>query len=542
MRRAPEVIDTWFDSGAMPYAQWHYPFEHEVEFKAHFPADYICEGVDQTRGWFYSLLAIAATAFDSPAYRNVIVNGLVLDAEGRKMSKRVGNVVDPWEMVREFGADTVRVYLLASSQVWNEKPFDRRQVPQVTGDFFRALRNSYEFFRLYAGRVEGAPPRAERRDADRWVLSRLEGTVAEVTRAWNGYEPTAGVRAVMDFVVDDLSNWYVRISRDRFWAPDGEADRAAAATLWECLVVVSRLMAPAAPFASDWLHRALTGSSVHLGSWPKPRPGADVRGRGAPVSMAEDSGLVAAMEAIRRLASLARAARETGKLKVRQPLGRMQVAVPAGVRGPTFQRLLGILQAEVNVKTVIIAESDTDLVRLRGKANFRSLGKRYGKDTPAVARAVGQLTVAELRTLEGGGEVRRHENGMELVYLPEDVVVEREVATSWLVASDGPYVAALDPILDVALTMEGLARELVHHVQRLRKEAGFAVSDRIDVGLEGPGPILEAAREHRGFIMTETLSRRLETGEAVDPAELRQGTDIEGHEVTLTLRRHGAGA
>jgi isoleucyl-tRNA synthetase len=541
-RRAPEVIDTWFDSGAMPYAQWHYPFEHQAEFEAHFPADYICEGVDQTRGWFYSLLAIATTAFDSPAYRNVIVNGLVLDADGRKMSKRLGNVVDPWDMVREFGADTVRVYLLASSQVWNEKPFDRRQVPQVTGDFLRALRNSYEFFRLYAGRVEGAPPRADRQDADRWILGRLETTVVAVTRAWAGYEPTAGVRAIMDFVVDDLSNWYVRISRGRFWAPDGEADRAATATLWECLVVVSRLMAPAAPFASDWLHRTLTGSSVHLGSWPKPRPGADVRGRGTLVPPAEDADLGAAMEAIRRLASLARAARESGKLKVRQPLGRMQVAVPAAVRGSAFQRLLTILQAEVNVKHILIAESDTDLVRLKGKANFRSLGKRYGKDTPAVAKAVERLTVSELRTLEGGGEVRRYENGMELVYLPADVVVEREVATSWLVASDGPYVAALDPSLDDALTREGFARELVHHVQRLRKEAGFAVTDRIEVGLEGPGPILEAAQEHQEFIMTETLARRLEVGQAITPAELDQAADVEGHGVTLSLRRHGAGA
>jgi isoleucyl-tRNA synthetase len=252
--------------------------------------------------------------------------------------------------------------------------------------------------------------------------------------------------------------------------------------------------------------------------------------------------MVVAMEAIRRLASLARAARETGKLKVRQPLARMQVAVPAGVRGPAFERLLRILQAEVNVKAVLIAESDTELVRLKGKANFRSLGKRYGKDTPAVAKLVEGLTVAELRTLEAGGEVRRHENGMQLVYLAQDVVVEREVATSWLVASDGPYVAALDPNLDVALTQEGLARELVHHIQRLRKEAGFAVTDRIEVGLEGPGPILEAAREHRGFIMTETLARRLAVGEAVHPAELGLAADVEGHRVTLTLRRHGAGA
>jgi isoleucyl-tRNA synthetase len=207
MRRAPEVIDTWFDSGSMPYAQWHYPFEHEAEFKAHFPADFICEGVDQTRGWFYSMLAIAAAAFDSPAYLNVIVNELVLDAEGQKMSKSKGNVVNPWEMMREHGADAVRLYLLASSQVWLPKRFDSRQIPQVAGDFFRALRNSYEFFRLYAGRLDAVPPRADRTDTDRWVLSRLDATVEAVTRGWSAYEPTAGVRALIDFVVDDLSNW-----------------------------------------------------------------------------------------------------------------------------------------------------------------------------------------------------------------------------------------------------------------------------------------------------------------------------------------------
>ncbi len=531
MRRAPEVIDTWFDSGAMPYAQWHYPFEHEAEFQAHFPADYICEGVDQTRGWFYSLLAISATAFDSPAYRNVIVNELVLDAEGQKMSKSRGNVVNPWDMLGEFGADTVRLYLLVSSQVWLPKRFDRKQIPQVTGDFLRALRNTYEFFRLYAARVEGAPPVAGRPDSDRWVLGRLDATIAAVTAAWAGYEPTAGVRALMDFVVDDLSNWYVRINRDRFWAPDGEADHAAVATLRECLVTVSRLLAPAAPFASDWLHRALTGKSVHLAGWPAAP---------APVP-AGDTALPAAMDAIRRLASLARAAREAGKLRVRQPLGRMQVAVPVAVRGPAFQRLLGILQAEVNVKRIEVAESDTELVRLRGKANFRSLGKRYGKETPAVAKGVERLTPDQLRALETGETVSRHENGVELVYFPEDVVVERQVvATGWLVESDGPYVAALDPALTPELSREGLARELVSHVQRLRREAGFAVSDRIELGIEGPAEVLDAAGAHRDFIATETLARELVLGTAVAGATLRQPADVDGQPVTFSMRRHGA--
>ncbi len=542
MRRAPEVIDTWFDSGSMPSAQWHYPFEHEAEFKAHFPADYICEGVDQTRGWFYSLLAIATTAFDGPAYKNVIVNELVLDAEGQKMSKSKGNVVNPWELIGEYGADTVRLYLLVSSQVWLPKRFDRKQIPQVTGDFLRALRNTYEFFRLYAARMEATPPRAGRPDSDRWVLARLDATIHDVTTAWARYEPTAGVRALMDFVVDDLSNWYVRINRERFWAPEGEADAAAVATLRECLVAVSRLLAPAAPFASDWLHRALTERSVHLAGWPAAGDGTVSATGGPAPEPAGDRGLLAAMDAIRRLASLARAARETGKLRVRQPLGRMQVAVPVVARGPAFDRLLGILQAEVNVKQIEIAESDTELVRLRGKANFRSLGKRYGKATPAVAQAVERLSADQLRTLEAGGEASLHVNGSEVVYFAADVVVERIVATTWLVASDGPYVAALDPTISPALAVEGLARELVSHVQRLRREAGYDVSDRIELGLEGPAAVHEAARAHGGFIQTETLARQLAVGTGIADADLRQSVDVDGHEVTFSLRRHGAGA
>ena len=529
MRRAPEVIDTWFDSGSMPYAQWHYPFEHEAEFKAHFPADFICEGVDQTRGWFYSMLAIATAAFDSPAYLNVIVNELVLDAEGQKMSKSKGNVVNPWEMMREHGADAVRLYLLASSQVWLPKRFDSRQIPQVAGDFFRALRNSYEFFRLYAGRLETVPPRADRTDTDRWVLSRLDATVEAVTRGWAAYEPTAGVRGLIDFVVDDLSNWYVRINRERFWAPDSQADPAAVATLRECLVTVSRLLAPACPFASDWLHRALAGSSAHLAGWPESPRAAD------PV-------LDEAMAAVRRLASLARAARESGKIRVRQPLGRLGIAVPASVRGPVFDRLLPILQAEVNVKEIVIAASDLELVTLRAKPNFRSLGKRFGKETPRVAQAVTGLTSEQIRTLEAGGQATADVDGRQIVYFSEDIMVEREVATDWLVASDGPYVAALDPNLTPELAREGLAREIVHHIQRLRREAGLQVADRIALGVAGTETILETATQFRAFLAEETLTRQFVIGGSVPQADLTSEVEIDGHAVTLSLRRHEPGA
>jgi isoleucyl-tRNA synthetase len=526
LRRAPEVIDTWFDSGSMPYAQWHYPFEHEAEFEAHFPADYICEGVDQTRGWFYSLLAIATTAFDSTAYKHVIVNDMVLDSEGQKMSKTKGNVVNPWTMIEEFGADTVRLYLLASSQVWLPKRFDKSTIKDVAGKFFNALRNSYGFFALYAGEwtPDSAPAAAERPLVDRWLLSRLDATVAAVGASWAQYDPTDGVRALMEFVVDDVSQWYVRANRSRFWAVDGAADPAALATLYEALQTVSRLLAPAAPFASDWLHRSLAGTSVHLTRFPEPA------GRREPA-------LEAAMDAVRRLASLAHGARQEQKLPVRQPLARLQVAVPAAVRGPALDELLELLRLEVNVKAVEVAGSDAELVRLRAKPNFRSLGKRYGKRTPVIAAAAAGLTAEQLRGLEQGQTATLEVDGEPASFLPEDVVVEREVTSDWLVASDGPFVVALDPHLTDTLRHEGTAREVVNRIQRLRKEAGYVYTDRIGVWMDGGPAVLEAARAHADFIRGETLARWLEIGARAPAPDLEQQVDIDGQGVVVGVQR-----
>jgi isoleucyl-tRNA synthetase len=530
MRRAPEVIDAWFDSGSMPYAQWHYPFENQEEFAAHFPADFICEGVDQTRGWFYSLLAIAAGVFDSLAYRHVIVNELVLDAEGQKMSKSRGNVVDPWAMIEQFGADTIRLYLLASSQVWLPKRFDPRTIPDLAGKFFNALRNSYKFFADYAGGWNPAdsPPAGERPLVDRWLLSRLDATVQTVTDGWNGYDVTAGVRAIMEFVVDDVSQWYVRVNRSRFWAPDSVADPAALATLHEGLTTVSRLLAPAAPFVGDWLHRALAGTSAHLARFPVPRG----------LRSAE---LEAAMDAVRRLASLARSAREERNLRVRQPLGRMQVAVPAAIRGPVLDQLLELLRVEVNVKEIELVASDTDLVRLRAKPNFRTLGKRYGKRTPAVAAAVSKLSPMQLRSLEEGTPANLQVDGEAVTYLPEDVAVEREVASNWLVQSSGPFVAALDPQLDETLRREGLAREVVNRVQRIRKEAGYMYSDRIALWIDGDAPVVDAVRAHAPFIRGETLARQLKVVARAPAPDLEQQVDIDGHGVVVGVQRHQDG-
>jgi isoleucyl-tRNA synthetase len=525
MKRVHEVIDAWFDSGAMPVAQWHYPFEHEAEFKSHFPADYICEGVDQTRGWFYSLLAIAVGCFDSPAYRNVIVNELVLDAHGQKMSKSKGNVVNPWQVIEHHGADAVRLFLVGQSQVWLTKKFDVVEVGKLAGGFLNTLRSTYDFFQRYVEdwRPAGAvvQPVSQRPLVDRWLLARLDMTIAQVRAAWNDYDVTTGTRAVMDFVVDDLSTWYVRLNRPRFWAPDRAADNAALATLYEALLTVSKLLAPAAPFLSDWLHRALGGTSVHLERFPLDQ------GRREP-------DLVTAMSAVRRLATLARAARESKSLRVRQPLARMQLAVPAAVRGPALADLLDILVAEVNVKTFKIVESDDELVTVHGKANFRSLGKRYGKATPQAAEAVAKLTPEQLHALERGESVRCG----EWEFFPEDVIVTREVASDWIVQADGPYVVALDPVLTPDLIEEGLAREVVNRVQRLRKDADFEYTTRIDLSVSGAPEVVAAVEAFQDYVTGETLARRLALGNLLDDADITREVDIEGRAVTLGLRRH----
>ena len=522
MRRVPEVIDTWFDSGSMPYAQWHYPFEGEAEFRAHFPADFICEGVDQTRGWFYSLLAIATTVFDALPYRNVVVNELVLDAQGQKMSKSKGNVVDPWEVVREFGADQVRFYLLDSSQVWVPKPFVRSAIPETAGGFFNTLRNTYSFLALYAsGRPEGE---GEETLLDRWIRGRLAGAIRAVTAAWEGYDATTGIRALKGFL-DDLSNWYVRQSRARFWAPDRDPDPTAVRTLFDCLVAVARLLAPVAPFASDWLHRALVGGSVHLADFPR----ADDR--------YDDPALDRAMDGVRRLSSLGRSAREAGNRRVRQPLGTMRVAVAKGVDNPRFRELLGLLAQEVNVKRIEVVGSDADLVRLKAKANFRSLGKRFGKRTPVIAERITALSADQLRQLEGGEPVTILDQAESLEILPDDVVVEREVATDWLVQSDGPFVVALDPALTPELVRDGLAREIVSRVQRLRKDAGYQYTTRISLAIGGDAAVLDAAHQAASLIQGETLARELRVGQELGRTEARDEARIDEHQVTLAVAR-----
>ncbi len=533
MRRVPEVIDTWFDSGSMPFAQWHYPFEGRDRVDHLYPADFICEGIDQTRGWFYSLLAIATALGDTlphnapsaaAPYRSVIVNDLVLDASGQKMSKSRGNAVDPWAVIGRHGVDAVRMFLIEASQVWVPRRFDEQAIRESAGQFLVTLQNTYDgIFATYANfgwsPSSRDPAPADRAPLDRWILSRLARVERDADELLERYEPTLAVRAVRQFVVDDVSKWYVRLSRARFYDVDTSDSRAAFATLHQVLTVTARLLAPVMPFVTDWLHRELTGTSVHLAPYRRPDAGADL-----------DDALEAAMADIRRLAALARAAREDAAIRTRQPLARLVCVVPgdrggggagdamgagaAGARGRLLDALAPLLQAELNVKSVEWLTSGDSLVTLTAKANFRTLGKKFGKLTPKVADAVTRIPGDALRAFErgGGGELAVVVDGERRLLEREDVVITHARAGDLVVQEDSGYLAAIDPQLTPELLSEGVARELISAVQRARKEAGLAVSDRIRLVLVADPAVEAAARAHRDWIAREVLAREVTVG------------------------------
>jgi isoleucyl-tRNA synthetase len=531
MHRTPEVLDAWFDSGAMPYAQWHWPFEHEKEFEAHFPADFICEGIDQTRGWFYSLLAIATLlGHDRPPYRNVLVNDMILDAEGQKMSKSRGNIVDPWKTIGDNGADAVRWYLITSSNPWLPKRYDPEGVREAARRYFDTLFNTYRFLALYADAESWQPSDAdpapeERPLMDRWLLSRLAAVTEQVSGDLEEYQLTRAYRALGDFVVEDLSNWYVRRSRARFWGNVDAADtRAAFRTLWQALRHVALLAAPCTPFSADWLHRALAGSSVHLATWP-------------PVSAQRDEALEADMEAARMLVSLGRAAREDAKIRVRQPLRTLQAVLPGG--RSLSDEVLEVVRDELNVKEVGFLSSTEGIVTLVARPNFRALGARFGKQTNDAANAIRALPQGALSRFLEGEEVPFEVAGASQTLGPEDLEVVQEASSGMLVKGEGAYAVALDPELDEELLSEGVARELVNRIQRLRKDAGLDISDRIELSIAGPDSITSAATLHRGFIGGETLALEVTVGDgAADFPHVRE-VDIDGTPATIGLRRAG---
>jgi isoleucyl-tRNA synthetase len=555
MRRTPSVMDVWFDSGAMPYAQWHYPFENQAEFEAHFPADYICEGLDQTRGWFYSLMAISTMLGRGPAFRNVIVNDLVLDAEGQKMSKSKGNTVNPWDAIDDHGIDALRWYFMTVSNPWVPTRFDPEGVRESTRKYFDTLANTYRFFALYAGTEswqpsEADPAPAERGVLDRWLLSRLATLVEGVSSELDGYQITRAYRLVVDFV-DELSNWYVRRSRARFWGNEDAADqRAAFRTLYDALRTVAILTAPVTPFVADWLHRSLTGSSVHLQRFP------GSEGAEAPGTI--DAALESEMASARELVSLGRAAREEVRLRVRQPLARMQAVVPSGVE--LRPEILEVVRDELNVKDVAFLSDAAGLVTLTARPNYRGLGPRFGKQTNDAANVIRALDQQALAAYRAGEPVEIEVHGARSTLEPGDLEVIEEAEGSWAVKAGNGHVAALDPELTPELEREGRARELVNRLQRLRKDSGLEITDRIEIGIYGPDEVQEAAREWADFIAGEVLALGQQVGAldeapvageeagAANAAEARsaaaagpwQGietTDLDGIPAVVALRR-----
>ncbi|MFN2543113.1 MAG: isoleucine--tRNA ligase [Actinomycetota bacterium] len=546
-RRVPEVIDTWYDSGAMPYAQWGYhpDLGRGVEqFERRFPADFIAEGIDQTRGWFYSLMAEGVLLFDSTAYRNVVCHGLVVDREGRKMSKSVGNVIEPMELLDAYGADAVRWFLVVGGSPWADRRVFPEALAEVVRQFLLTLWNVHSFFTTYAS-VDGfdpatapAPPVGERPAIDRWILSQLAGTVHEARAGLEAFDATAAGRRIQRFV-DDLSNWYIRRSRRRFWDParlggdraDGSADKGSAYhTLYECLSTLARLLAPITPFVSEEVWRGLCANgdgapeSVHLADYPEPAP--DV----------VDPSLDAAMEAVRTIVSLGRTIRTDARVRIRQPLTRAVVHY-AGEHGALLP-LLDLVSAELNVKEVAFAESAEQLGRWQAKPNFKVLGPRLGPRVKEVAawleRDDGSLAASLARGEQVGLEETQGAPSIEIG--PEDVNLTQETLEGWGVAAEGGVTVALDLDLTPDLRLEGLAREVVRLVQDARKAAGLDVTDRIALGLEAEGDLAEAIGRHRDTIAAETLAVEVTKSAVADPL-FDQESAVEGTTVRVSLAK-----
>ena len=515
MRRVPELIDVWWDSGSMPFAQWHAPFDNNQVFERRFPADYICEALDQTRGWFYSLLAISTLLFDQPAYRTVLCLGLILDPEGQKMSKSKGNIVDPWDVLDVHGADAFRWYYFTSKQPWDGYRFSVDTVGESVRLFMLTLWNTYGFYVLYAN-VNDVEPREEGlTELDRWALSRLHGTTGAVIERMEDYDTTSAGRAVAQ-LVDDLSNWYVRRSRRRFW----DGDPGAFWTLRECLVTVSKLLAPLTPFIADEIYDNLDASepSVHLCDFPVP-------GR-------RDPELEWEMQVARDAVELGRAARAHGKLKVRQPLGEA-VIVAAERERAAIERFSGLVRDELNVKELRFVEEAEELGRWELKPNYRSLGPRFGKHMPQVAAAVAALDAGRVaETLRDGGSVGLSVDGEEHTLGPDDVQMVLQPLEGYQVERAGTHAVALNLELTDELRREGLAREVVHAVQAARKNAGLNVEDRIALRLGGDGDLMHAVRAHEAYVSAETLATSLET----DGADGEPAT-IEGRELLISVEK-----
>lgn len=534
MRRESDLIDVWFDSGAMPYAQVHFPFEMGAEeFARVFPADFVAEGVDQTRGWFFTLHALATMLFDSVAFRNIISNGLVLDKNGNKMSKRLGNAVNPFEVIGAYGADAVRWYMISNSQPWDNLKFDVDGVDEVRRKFFGTLYNTYSFFALYAN-VDGFTGReaevpAERRpEIDRWIMSLLHSLVKEVTERLDDYDPTPAVRAIGEFVNEHLSNWYVRLNRKRFWGGGLTEDKLAAyQTLYTCLETVSRLAAPVAPFMADRIFRDLNAvsgrhgeASVHLAAFP------------AWDASLVDRDLEERMALAQRVSSLVLALRRKVNIKVRQPLSRILVPVLDASLQEKIEAVKGLILTEVNVKELEYIHDTAGVMVKRIKPNFKTLGPRYGKQMKQIGAAVSAFSQADIARLEREGKWALTVDGTDIVLGLEDFEIVSEDMPGWLVASEGRLTVALDITLTDRLRREGVARELVNRIQNIRKDSGFEVTDKIEVTIGGDGAVREAVRDFRDYIASQTLAVSVSTEE---PGEGAVTVDIDEKPVAVRV-------
>ncbi|MEA1996449.1 MAG: isoleucine--tRNA ligase [Gemmatimonadota bacterium] len=541
MQRVPEVIDCWFDSGSMPFAQLHYPFENENELEQNFPCRFICEAIDQTRGWFYSLLAISTLLKGEPPYLNVLVNDLILDKTGQKMSKSLGNTVNPWDIFSDYGADPLRWYLVSVSQPWIPKRFNRDAVGEVVRKFFDTLFNVYSFFALYAN-IDGFDPYRDSPGArspdelDCWILSRLNSVIEASREDFGLFELTRITRRIQQFVIDDLSNWYVRRNRRRFWqSGDSEDKLHAFATLWEVLVKVARLIAPFAPFTAEDLYRKLVAGrmadepeSVHLSRYPE----ADER--------LIDPGLERRMADAVKLVVLGRAARNRSRIKVRQPLGRMMVSVPHKLEEKDFKRVSQIISEEINVKEIEPTRNAYDFVTLSVIPDYKVVGPRFGGKVKDLARKLAGLEQEDIRTFQQEGHLELSLDGESFRLTLKDVQLRSVDREGFVVETDGGYGVVLSTELDSRLIAEGLARELVNKIQNMRKSAGFDVIDRIEVGIRSTDKVTEAVESFADYITRETLSLKI-LNSIPDAHCFEQEWDINGEPAVIAVRKAQSG-
>lgn len=531
MKRVPDLIDVWFDSGAMPYAQWHFPFENKETFKQSFPADFIAEGVDQTRGWFYTLHAIACLVFDSVAYKTVVSNGLVLDKNGNKMSKRLGNVVDPFETIEKYGADATRWYLITNASPWDNLKFDSEGIKEVQRKFFGTLYNTYQFFALYAN-VDGFAfkeayiPVKERPEIDRWILSALNTVVKKSGDFMDDYEPTQAGRVIEDFVDEQLSNWYVRLCRRRFWKGEYEQDKICAyQTLYECLETLTRLIAPISPFFSDVLFRnlnAVTGrfttASIHHADYPVYN------------AAVVDSLLEERMQLAQDASSLVLSLRKKVNIKVRQPLQKVLIPVLNPVMKAQLEKVENLLKAEVNVKEIEYLSPDNTFIRKKIKPNFVALGKKLGAKMKAVSTALSQFTQEDIASLEKEGQYNLSIEGEPLILQIAETEISSEDIPGWTVAGKGSLTVALDVTVTPELEAEGNAREFVNRIQKIRKDSGFELTDRVLIEVAAPDGLKDSLAQFKTYICAEILADSLEFVPVI-----KDGTEMDINDVLLNV-------